>query len=81
MNTPGMSIFQGAESIQINNSYDRIQEEEEAAEDQRRRNEEVSIFVPEINSGYRIYVILLKMFILFPTPSHKHLIPIVNLLS
>lgn len=42
MNTPGISIFQGAESIKINTSFDRL-EEEEAAEDQRRRNEEVSI--------------------------------------
>lgn len=41
MNTPGISIFQGAESIKINTSFDRL-EEEEAAEDQRRRNEEVN---------------------------------------
>lgn len=40
MNTPGISIFQGAESIQINTS-DRL-EEEEAADDQRRRNAEVN---------------------------------------
>lgn len=40
MSTPGVSLFQGAESIQVNNSLER-QEEEEALEDQRRRNEEV----------------------------------------
>ncbi|KAL5274213.1 CEP152 family protein [Megaselia abdita] len=40
MNTPGISIFQGAESIKINTSFDRLEEEEEI-EDQRRRNEEL----------------------------------------
>lgn len=40
MNTPGVSLFQGAESIKVNSSLER-QEEEEALEDQRRRNEEV----------------------------------------
>lgn len=41
MNTPGISIFQGADSIKINTSFDRL-EEEEAIEDQRRRNQEVN---------------------------------------
>ncbi|KAI8129224.1 hypothetical protein FF38_04740 [Lucilia cuprina] len=40
MNTPGISLFQGAESIKVNTSLER-QEEEEALEDQRRRHEEL----------------------------------------
>lgn len=40
MNTPGVSLFQGAESIKVNTSLER-QEEEEALADQRRRHEEV----------------------------------------
>lgn len=40
MNTPGLSLFQGAESINVNTSIDR-QEEEEEIEDQLRRKEEV----------------------------------------
>ena len=42
MNTPGVSLFQGAESIKINTSLERAEEEEEK-EDQRRRNEEVRL--------------------------------------
>lgn len=41
MDGPGMSLFQGAASIHINNSaQDRLEEQEEL-EDQKRRNEEV----------------------------------------
>lgn len=41
MEGPGMSLFQGAASIHINNSaQDRLEEEEEL-EDQKRRNEEL----------------------------------------
>lgn len=41
MEGPGMSLFQGASSIHINNSaQDRLEEQEEI-EDQKRRNEEV----------------------------------------
>lgn len=41
MDGPGMSLFQGAASIHINNSaQDRLDEQEEL-EDQKRRNEEV----------------------------------------
>lgn len=41
MEGPGMSLFQGAASIHINNSaQDRLEEQEEL-EDQKRRNEEV----------------------------------------
>lgn len=41
MEGPGMSLFQGAASIHINNSaQDRLEEQEEI-EDQKRRNEEV----------------------------------------
>lgn len=41
MDGPGMSLFQGAASIHINNSaQDRLEEQEEI-EDQKRRNEEV----------------------------------------
>lgn len=43
MNAPGLSLFQGAESIKLNSSLER-QEEEDALEDQRRRNEEVVSF-------------------------------------
>lgn len=41
MDIPGLSLFQGAESIKLNNDEQRI-EEEDAAEDRLRRNEEVS---------------------------------------
>lgn len=41
MELPGLSLFQGAESIKLNNDQQRI-EEEDAAEDRLRRNEEVS---------------------------------------
>lgn len=42
MEGPGMSLFQGAGSIHINNSaQDRLEEQEEL-EDQKRRNEEVN---------------------------------------
>lgn len=40
MDTPGYSLFQGAESININNDQPRI-EEEDAIRDRLRRNEEV----------------------------------------
>lgn len=41
MEMPGMSLFQGAGSIHINNSaQDRLEEQEEI-EDQKRRAEEV----------------------------------------
>lgn len=40
MDTPGFSLFQGAESININNDQPRI-EEEDAIRDRLRRNEEV----------------------------------------
>ena len=42
MDVPGLSLFQGGESLKINSSLQRI-EEEEAIEDQKRRNEEVFI--------------------------------------
>ncbi|XP_073826496.1 chromosome segregation ATPase asterless [Musca autumnalis] len=40
MNTPGISLFKGAESLKINSSLER-QEEEEDLEDQRRRQAEL----------------------------------------
>ncbi|XP_061392800.1 repetitive organellar protein [Musca vetustissima] len=40
MNTPGISLFKGAESLKINTSLER-QEEEEDLEDQRRRQAEL----------------------------------------
>lgn len=43
MNTPGVSLFKGAESLKMNSSLDR-QEEEEDLEDQRRRHAEVCSF-------------------------------------
>lgn len=43
MEGPGMSLFQGAASIHINNSaQDRLEEQEEI-EDQKRRHEEVNL--------------------------------------
>lgn len=42
MDVPGLSLFQGAESIQLNNDQPRI-EEEQAEIDRLRRNEEVSL--------------------------------------
>lgn len=41
MNTNGLSLFQGADSIQLNTSAQQRIEEEDAREDQLRRNEEV----------------------------------------
>lgn len=42
MEGPGMSLFQGAASIHINNSaQDRLEEQEEL-EDQKRRDQEVT---------------------------------------
>lgn len=41
MDVPGLSLFQGAESIKLNNDQQRA-EEEDAIEDRLRRNEEVS---------------------------------------
>lgn len=41
MDLPGMSLFQGTESLQINTSAQQRIEEEDALEDQKRRNEEV----------------------------------------
>lgn len=43
MDLPGMSLFQGAESLQMNTSAQQRVEEEDALEDQKRRNEEVSV--------------------------------------
>ncbi|KAH8382565.1 hypothetical protein KR009_004129, partial [Drosophila setifemur] len=40
MNTPGMSLFQGADTLNVNSTLDR-QEEEEALEDQKRREQEL----------------------------------------
>ncbi|XP_041633539.1 myosin-9 [Drosophila kikkawai] len=40
MNTPGMSLFQGADTLNVNSTLDR-QEEEEALQDQKRRDEEL----------------------------------------
>lgn len=40
MNTPGISLFQGADALNINSTLDR-QEEEEALQDQKRREEEL----------------------------------------
>ncbi|KAH8264163.1 hypothetical protein KR038_004102, partial [Drosophila bunnanda] len=40
MNTPGMSLFQGADTLNVNSTLDR-QEEEEAIQDQKRRDEEL----------------------------------------
>lgn len=42
MDVPGLSLFQGAESIQLNDDQPRI-EEEQAEIDRLRRNEEVSL--------------------------------------
>lgn len=42
MNTPGVSLFQGSESIKINSSFER-EEEEENLIDERRRQKEVCI--------------------------------------
>lgn len=41
MDVPGLSLFQGAESIKINTSDQQRIEEEDALEDRLRRNEEV----------------------------------------
>ena len=40
MDVPGLSLFQGAESIKLNTDQQRA-EEEDAIEDRKRRNEEV----------------------------------------
>ncbi|XP_068152097.1 myosin-10 [Drosophila tropicalis] len=40
MNTPGVSLFQGGETLKINSTLDRL-EEEEALQDQKRREEEL----------------------------------------
>lgn len=40
MDIPGLSLFQGAESIKLNTEQQRV-EEEDAIEDRKRRNEEV----------------------------------------
>ena len=42
MEAPGLSLFQGSESIQIGTNSNQIQEEDEEQEDLKRRNEEVS---------------------------------------
>lgn len=42
MDVPGLSLFQGAESLQINTSTQQRIEEQDAFEDQQRRNEEVN---------------------------------------
>lgn len=44
MDVPGFSLFQGAESIQVNVSGQQRIEEEVALEDRLRRNEEVNKF-------------------------------------
>lgn len=44
MDQPGSSLFQGVESIKLNNDLQRI-EEEDAIEDRLRRNEEVSHYL------------------------------------
>ena len=41
MDQPGASVFQGVESIKLDNDLQRA-EEEDAIEDRLRRNEEVS---------------------------------------
>lgn len=41
MNAPGLSLFQGAESIQLNTSAQQRIEEEDALEDRKRREAEV----------------------------------------
>ncbi|KAI8045615.1 trichohyalin [Drosophila gunungcola] len=40
MNTPGISLFQGADPLNVNSTLDR-QEEEEALQDEKRRQEEI----------------------------------------
>lgn len=45
MDVPGLSLFQGAGSIQINNSAQQRLEEEDAKEDAMRRNEEVTFTI------------------------------------
>lgn len=42
MDVPGLSLFQGAESLQLNTSTQQRIEEQDAFEDQQRRNEEVT---------------------------------------
>lgn len=53
MDQPGSSLFQGVESIKINNDLQRI-EEEDAIEDRLRRNEEVNnhIFVYFVRNSF-----------------------------
>lgn len=46
MNTPGVSLFQGAEALKVNSTLER-QEEEEALQDQKRREAEVSVKSPQ----------------------------------
>jgi len=41
---PGLSLFQGSESIQLNTAAQRLEEDEEQ-EDKKRREEEVTLFV------------------------------------
>lgn len=45
MDIPGLSLFQGAESLQLNNSTQQRIEEQDALEDQKRRNEEVKTHI------------------------------------
>lgn len=52
MNTQGLSLFQGSESIQLNTSVQQRLEEEDALEDQRRRNEEVCTVQFSAKLGY-----------------------------
>jgi hypothetical protein len=42
MEHPGMSIFQGSEDLQLDESFQHL-EEDEAEEDQKRRNKEVRV--------------------------------------
>lgn len=50
MEGPGLSLFQGSESIQICAGGDQRQEEEEEQEDFKRRHEEVRKVFPPFSS-------------------------------
>lgn len=52
MDVPGLSLFQGAESIKLNTSAQQRIEEEDALEDRLRRNEEVNWLFIKM-SGYK----------------------------
>lgn len=62
MEGPGMSLFQGAASIHINNSaQDRLEEQEEL-EDQKRRNEEVNTRKNALYITYNLKSYVLNVF-------------------